>query len=173
MSSKEKEEVIKLLNNQLEVEKELKKFYEEAEGEAKSTPIKHILHMHQLDSMNHIDICLTVIEVLLGEDILTPEKKELYEILRNHIDLEKDSLKRIEKIMSNEWINKNQGLNELMKMLREDDKRHHQALIKLSDENFFAVFDNISTIFKSPEELEERYIKYERHKDEKADIGKS
>jgi hypothetical protein len=51
-------------------------------------PICHILHMIQLDSQKHIDICLTAMVVLEGEDMLSEEKEGLVEGLREHVELE-------------------------------------------------------------------------------------
>ena len=159
---REKEEVIELLRQQLKVEGELIGLYEKTGGEIMSIPVRHLLHSIQLDSRKHIDICQTAIEVLQGEDIVKAEKKELIEGLRRHIELEKDSIERDNKILDNVWIRENKGLRALINKMRDDEKEHHKVLVKLTDKEFFRVSPTEWIgIFQ---DLEARYEKYERKK---------
>ena len=118
--------------------------------------------MHQLDSMSHIEICQTVIEVLQGDDILKLEKEELKEVLQRHIDLEKESIERAEKIMGYSCISENQGLNGLMRMFRDDDSGHHKALMKITDKIFFMVSPSDWVAMMGIRDLEDRYVKFEK-----------
>jgi len=158
----EKAEVIDLVNKQMLAEGELVELYEKSVGEIKSQPVKHLLHMIQLDSRKHMDMCQVALEILRGEELLKTEKKELVEGLQRHIDLEKESIDRADKIMKNVWIEEIKGLHELFKRLKEDEKEHHRALMILTGKEFFRVSSReLVGIFQ---DLEERYEKYERKK---------
>jgi rubrerythrin len=166
----EKDEVIGLLRSQIVLEEELVSLYEKTAGSFESGPVRHLLHMIQLDSRKHIDICQTTMEVLGGEDVLKPEKKELIGKLGRHIELEKDSINRVNKILKNVWIRENKGLNELIKKLRKDENEHHNALRRLAGKEFFRVVDgDLYGIFRDPEE---RYVKYEMKKKKEKTSGK-
>lgn len=162
---REKEEVIDLLRNQIAVEGELVNLYEKTVGGIENSPVKHLLHTIQLDSKKHIDICQTAIDVLQGKDVLKPEKKELTEELQRHIELEKESIDRANKMLKNVWIRENKALSELIKKLRRDEKEHHQALKNLARKEFFRVaYGDLYGLFRDPEE---RYVKYESKKKKK------
>jgi rubrerythrin len=159
---RERKEAIELLQKQITVEAELVKLYKESEGEITSQAVKHLLHMIQLDSMKHIDICSIVIDVLQGEDVLMEEKKEMLTGLQRHIDLEQEALDQANQLLNNTWIDENKGLKDLIKTWRRDEKEHHRALKKLKGKTFFrrSRFDFVA---KSTEELEERYLQFEKH----------
>lgn len=155
---KEKKEAIDLLRRQMAVESNLIRLYEETAGDVKSRPVRHLLRMINLDSRKHVDICQVAIEVLRGEDVLSEEKEELIEGLQRHIELEKESIDRAKKILKNTWIRENKGLSELIKKLRDDEKKHHKALKKLTGKAFFRLDPNdFIGILRDMEFLEERY----------------
>lgn len=62
----EKAEVIDLVNKQMLAEGELVELYEKSVGEIKSQPVKHLLHMIQLDSRKHMDMCQVAVEIPPG-----------------------------------------------------------------------------------------------------------
>ena len=156
---KEKEEVVDLLRKQMAVEVELVRLYEETAGDIQSRSVRNLLHMIELDSRKHIDICQTVINILQGEDVLKPEKKELKDMLRQHIALEKESIDRANMILKNVWIRETQGLKELIEKLKEDEKTHHEALKKLAEKAFFRQDFFRLDFFRDMEHLEERYVR--------------
>jgi len=43
--------------------------YEWTAPSIENKPVMHLLHMIELDSRKHIDICQTVIEILEGKDV--------------------------------------------------------------------------------------------------------
>ena len=51
----ERKEIIELLREQMKVEGRLVGLYENSAKELKSTPVRHLLHMINLDSWKHID----------------------------------------------------------------------------------------------------------------------
>jgi len=53
----------------MQVEGELVGLYERTAREISSQPVRHLLHMINMDSRKHIDICQTAIEILEGGDM--------------------------------------------------------------------------------------------------------
>jgi len=129
---KERQEAIRLLREQMQIEGELVGLYERTAGEISSQPVRHLLHMINMDSRKHIDICQTAIEILEGGDVLREEKGALLAGMEEHLRLEEESIERDNKILRNIWIRENKALTELIRSMRDDEKRHHQALKRLS-----------------------------------------
>ena len=155
----EKEEkVIDLLREQLKVEGQLVGLYERTAPDIKNNPVRSLLHMIQLDSRKRIEICKLAIEVLEGEEVFSEDKTELISGLRDHVELEKRSIDRANEMLKNVWISENQALSEMIKKLRDDERRHHETLRKLSEKPFFR-FDprDFTVIMRGFEFAEERY----------------
>lgn len=142
------------------VESEAVTLYSEASEEVESSAVKHILHMIQLDSMKHLDVCQFIIDVLQGEDVLKNERQEIFNGLQRHLDIEKDSLNIAKKIERHYLIRNTKGFQELVKRWKNDEKEHHKALKNLINKTFFTT--ERSTIFTTPEKLEARYVGYKR-----------
>lgn len=161
---KEKGEVIALLHNQIATEKKIiALLHNQTAKEIKSSPVRHLLHMIQLDSMKHVDICQAVIDVLQGDDVLKEEKKEIVEGMKRHLELEKKAIDTSKKILKNAWIDENAGLKELIKRLIKDEEEHHKTLRRLTDKTFFRIgFRDLSASFKTTAELDERYVKFKK-----------
>jgi rubrerythrin len=160
VQEKEKAEAIRLLREQIQVEGRLVGLYEKSHKEIESRPVRHILHMIQLDSRKHIDICQTAIEILEGEDVLRDERRELLTGVKEHVVLEEGSIERADEILNNVWIRENKAIQELIKKLRDDEKRHHDTLRKLSEKTFFRLDPNdFTVIMRGPEFAEERYVR--------------
>ena len=154
----ERREAIRLLREQMQVEGRLMGLYEKSHREIGNRPVRHLLHMIQLDSMKHIDICQTAIEILEGEDVLGDERKELLTGVREHVELEEGSIERANKMLQNVWIRENKAVGELIKKLRDDERRHHEALKKLSEKTFFRLDpQDFTVIMRGIEFAEERY----------------
>ena len=137
LEEKKGEEVVSLLQQQIKAEGKLIGLYEKTEQNVQSKAVRHLLHTIQLDSMKHIDICRTAIEILQGEDVLKEEKRDLREKLKEHVELEKGSIDRANKMLKNVWIKENKAVKELIEKLRDDEKRHTEALRKLTNKTFF------------------------------------
>jgi rubrerythrin len=159
-----KEEVIQLLREQIKVEGGLIALYEKTAPDVTNKPVRHLLHMIRLDSQKHIDICQAAIDILRGEDVLQQEKQELVKGLNEHVKMEEDSIKRAEEIMKNEWIKQNAALSELIKKLRDDEKRHTEALKKLTKKTFFRLnSDDWNVLFRGIEFADERYERAKKY----------
>ena len=156
---REKKEAIELLRKQMKIEAECIRHYNDTALEIQSKPARHLLNMLQQDSRKHVEICRVAIDMLQGEeDILEPEKEEIRESLRHHIELEKDSVELGNKLLKNTWIKESKGLRELIKRFRDDEKRHHNALKKLVDKPFYRIDPNdFVAKMRDPKFLEERY----------------
>jgi len=108
--------------------------------------------------MKHIDICQTALEILDGEDVLKEERADLRRGLSEHAQLEIGAVERAERIMKNVWIRENKALIELINKLKDDEKRHVEALTKLADKTFFRLNpEDFILIFRDTEWAEERY----------------
>jgi rubrerythrin len=155
---KSRQEAIQMLKEQIKMEGELIGLYERTAPEIENKPVKHMLHMIELDSRKNIDICQTVIEVLEGEDVFSEHKEELVEGLKDHIKMEEGAVQRAETLLKNVWIRENKALTELIKKLRDDEKHHTAALKKLSEKPFFRFLPGDFTgVFRGEEFAEERY----------------
>ena len=141
----------------MRVEGELVGLYGRTAPGLENKPVRRLLHMIQLDSRKHIDICQTAIEVLEGEEVFSEDKPELAEGLKEHMELERGSIDRVNEILKNVWISENQALNEMVKKMRDDERRHHETL-KLVEKPFFR-FDprDFTLIMRGVEFAEERY----------------
>jgi rubrerythrin len=170
---KEKEEIIELLKEQIKIEGRLVGLYEQSAKDLTNTPVRHILHMINLDSRKHIDICQTVIEILEGEDVFKEHKEDLLKGLKEHRDLEEDSVNRANKILGSVWIRENQALKVLIEKLRDDEKRHLNSLKKLSEKPFFRIdAKDFTAVFQGGEFAEKRYRRSKRLREKWEKEGK-
>lgn len=160
VEEEERREIIELLREQLKVEGRLVGLYEKSAKELTSAPVRHLLHMINLDSRKYIDICHAAIEVLQGINVFEEHKGDLLKGLREHMQLEEDSVKRANKLLRSSLISENKALRALIEKLRDDEKRHHQALRKLSEKPFFRIDPrDFTVIFQGEEFAEDRYRK--------------
>jgi hypothetical protein len=156
----EKREVIEYLQDQIKIEGELIVLYEDYVRETENKPIKRIMHTIGLDCHKHIDLLQACIEIIKGEDVLLEDKKDIKENLSKHIKIEEDSIKKADKILRKTIIQDNKGLTELIKIWRDDEKRHTEALKKLADQTYFRLSTNDWVgLFRDEMFLEERYVR--------------
>lgn len=110
-----------------------------------------------------IDICHTAIEILQGRDVFTEHKDDLIKGLKEHMELEEDSIKRANTMLKSVWISENQALKVLIEKLRDDERRHHNSLKKLSENPFFRIDPRDFTVIIRGEEFAE--ARYRRSKE--------
>jgi rubrerythrin len=139
---KMQEEATDLLKKQIEVERTLVRLYGKTSETLKSRAVARLLQSIQLDSIKHIGICETAIDILSGEEVAQEEKGQLKKELETHIQLEKDSMKRASNIIGIELVRENKGVERLMKDLSDDEKRHHKTLMQLIDKPFYRINPN-------------------------------
>ncbi|MCJ7610423.1 hypothetical protein MUP00_12305 [Candidatus Bathyarchaeota archaeon] len=158
---REREEAVDLLRRQLAVEGELVRLYEETEAEIESSAVRHLLHMIQLDSMKHIDICQVAIDVLKGEEVMKKEREEIVGGLQCHIALEEESLERAKKLSGNTLVQDTAGIYALIGKWMKDEKDHHEMLKRLAEKTFFRVSDDpLALMFKGTDDLEDRQRRF-------------
>ena len=133
---KEKTEAINILKDQVNIEKQLVELYGKTAGLIISLPVRRLLRSIQLDSMKHIEICQTAIEVLQGEEFQHEDKNELKVGLEHHVKLERKSIDMTNRMLKNPWIRDNKGLATLIEKLREEEIKHHRTLQRLITEGF-------------------------------------
>ena len=153
-----KQEALNLLREQLRVEGELVALYNRTAPEIENKAVMHLLEMVALDSRKHIAICQAAIEVLEGEDVLSEDKPAIIEGLQRHLELEEAAIKRANEMLKNIWIRENKALNEMIKKLRDDERRHIETIRKLSEKPFFRFEPgDLTVVMRGVEFAEERY----------------
>ena len=153
-----KQEALNLLREQLRVEGELVALYNRTAPEIENKAVMHLLEMVALDSRKHIAICQAAIEVLEGEDILSEDKPAIIEGLQRHLELEEGAIKRANEMLKNVWIRENNALSEMIKKLRDDERRHIETIRKLSEKPFFRFEPgDLTVVMRGVEFAEERY----------------
>jgi rubrerythrin len=153
-----KQEALNLLREQLKVEGELVALYSETAPEIENKAVMHLLEMVALDSRKHIAICQAAIEVLEGEDVLSEDKPAIIEGLQRHLELEEDAIRRADELLKNVWIRENKALNEMIRKLRDDERRHIETMRKLSEKPFFRFEPgDLTVVMRGVEFAEERY----------------
>jgi hypothetical protein len=159
----QREEAVKLLKNQIETEGQLITQYQEYGSKVANIGVKRMLHMIMLDSQKHIQALQAAIDNIEGHAILKEDRKELREGLQRHIELEMESIKSAEKVLRYTWLRNTQGLKELIEWWRDEEKRHHRSLKRLSEKPFIEADPNdLIASFRSDEWLEERYLRSKR-----------
>ena len=103
-----------------------------------------------------------------GEDVLSEDKPEMTQNIKKHITLESDSINRSNQILNNIWIRENEVLKQLITDLKNDEKRHHTALLKLSEKKFFRWDPNdFTVILHGTNYAEEKYKRTKEYKNKK------
>ena len=124
---------IEILLNQIKVEEELVELYENTSKMVISEQVRRLLYTIILDSMKHIEICRTAVEVIEGENLDLDERLELKVGIKKHMELEIASLKRAELLLKNPVVESNEDLKTLVKSWIDDEKKHHSILKGLSE----------------------------------------
>ena len=151
----ERKQVVKLLKNQIKTEGQLIAQYKEYGAKVANLGVRRMLHMIMFDSQKHIEALQAAIDNIEGHEILKEDRKDLREGLRRHIELERDSIKAAEKVLQYAWLKNTKGLRELIEGWRDEEKRHHLSLQRLSEKPFIEADPNdFITLFGSDERLE-------------------
>jgi len=124
---------IEILLNQIKVEEELVELYENTSKMVISEQVRRLLYAIMLDSLKHVEICRTAVEVIEGENLDLDERLELKVGLQKHVELEIASLKRAEQLLENPVVEGNEDLRTLVKSWIDDEKKHHSILKGLSE----------------------------------------
>ena len=163
--TKEKEEVVEMLEKQLQIEGKLVGLYEKHERETENKAMKRLMQMYRLDSQRHINILQAAIEIIQGEELFIEDKAPLAETLKEHLELEKEALDNANKILNKVWVAENKGLKGLIELWRDDERRHHKGLKDLTEKIYIRLGSNdMVALFRGEEFLEERYRRAQEFK---------
>ena len=163
--TKEKEEVVEMLEKQLQIEGKLVGLYEKHERETENKAMKRLMKMYRLDSQRHINILQAAIEIIQGEELFIEDKAPLAETLKEHLELEKEALDNANKILNKVWVAENKGLKGLIELWRDDERRHHKGLKDLTEKIYIRLGSNdMVALFRGEEFLEERYRRAQEFK---------
>ena len=124
---------IEILSNQIKVEEELVELYNKTSEMIISEQARRLLNAIRLDSMKHVELCRTAIEVIEGEKLDLDDRLELKVGLQKHMELEIESLKSAELLLKNPVVDGNEVLMTLVESWIDDEKKHHLILKKLSE----------------------------------------
>jgi hypothetical protein len=154
----EREESKKMLEHQIGIEGELIALYEKTAGEVMNKVVQHMLRMIRHDSQKHIMLLGVVIDFLNGEEVYMKDKLSLADSLKRHLELEKESIQRGEKILNQSWLRDRKGYRAIVESWVEDEKRHHKLLKELSDKPYVPISsDYFAAVFQDEEFFENRY----------------
>jgi len=161
-----KAEAVATLIEQLAIEGQLVGLYDEYERASENKAMKRVMQMFRLDSQRHINIIQAAIEIIQGEEVYIEDRAPLKESFKKHLELEAEALKKADGVLKNVWVEENQGLKNLLKMWRDDEKRHHAALKTITSKPYFRMTSNdFVSMFRDEEFLEERYRRAKRFKE--------
>jgi len=135
-TEKEKDEAVRLLEEQLETERQLVDLYEETSEYIIDERARHLLRSLKLDSSKHVDILQVVIDLLRGKKVTSDDRIELKVGVEHHMKLERDSIERAQKLKANPWIRDSEGLSRLVRRWEEDERAHHGLLKDLVTDKF-------------------------------------
>ena len=166
--SKEREQALEILNEQIRVEGKLIELYEQTIDEIDNKPIQQMFRMIRTDSIKHIEMLQSAQDIIRGQDILIEDRKDLKANLEKHLELEKASIEKGDQLLRYEWIRDNKGLRTLIENWRSEEKRHHNFLKKLSEKPYIPIspYDWVG-VFRDEEFLEERYLRSKRLRSER------
>jgi len=136
IDDKEREEALALLQEQLGAERKLVELYNKTSEFIISEPVKRLLHTLMLDSRKHIEICQIITDILQSVELPQDEREELIFGVERHLKLEGEAIDRLNTISKNPWISESPGLSELIRKFRNEEREHHEFLLKLASKKF-------------------------------------
>ena len=165
----QRQKVVEIIKNQINIEGELVAQYKNYGEKLENTPVRQMLHMIMFDSQKHIVSLQAAIDIIEGRDVLIEDRKELKDGLKRHIELEMESIKAAEKTLQSVWIQNTPGLKVLLEEWRDEEKRHHKTLKRLSEKPYIKI-DQMFAAFREEDFFEERYLRSKRflEKEERA-----
>ncbi len=122
------------VNQLIGIEEEVIDLTEKAIEKAENAAIKYLLQGIQHDSRKHADFGRAALEILEFKAIVgTKERKEVWDLLKRHNDLEK---KHRELVAEIKYLTKTPALQYIFEQIWEDEKKHHMILETLMTKRF-------------------------------------
>jgi rubrerythrin len=123
-----------MVNQLIKTEEEVVELTENAIDKAENAAIKYLLQGIQHDSRKHADFGRAALEILEFKTIVgTKERKEVWDLLKKHIDLEKKHREFVSEI---KYLTKTPALQYIFEQIWEDEKKHHMILETLMTKRF-------------------------------------
>ena len=135
-SETQRTEAIDVIKLQIETERQLIKLYSDTQGLVIDEQVRRLLHSLQLDSIKHLEMCVTAVEVLEGDVLHGEGRVELGVGLERHMELEEEAFKRAELLLRNPWVSENEGLRRIIEAWRDEEVAHHGLLRDLTGGRF-------------------------------------
>jgi len=122
-----KEELIKFMKEQIQVENEIVDSLNNALVGMKNPPVRGVLKGISLDSVKHAEMYASAVELLTGvSQALTQENLDKQKaVVEKHIRMEAELIQKIYKVIPNI---ENEKVKLLVNAILEDEKRHHRLL---------------------------------------------
>ncbi len=158
-TEKEKDEAIRLLEEQLETERQLVELYEGTSEYIIDERARHLLRSLKLDSSKHVDILQVVIDLLRGEKVTSDDRIELKVDVERHMKLERDSIEKAHKLKANPGIRDSEGLSRLIRRWEDDEWAHYGFLKDLVTDKF--TLQKLFDVFTSYREMTRRTLRRE------------
>jgi len=126
------QEFISFLKDQIALENQNVKAIDTNLKKIENMIVKTALQGISFDSMKHAEMFRSAIELLSGLQKALNEQEyiKLQEVVKTHIEIEEQMLKRV-----NEAIGKteNNNVKFLLESIAADEKRHHELLLKIQE----------------------------------------
>ena len=123
-----------MVNQLINIEDQVVDLTEKAIDKAENAAIKYLLQGIQHDSRKHVDFGRAALEILEFKAIVgTKERKEVWDLLKRHNDMEKKHREFVAEITS---LTKTPALQYLFEQIWEDEKKHHMILETLMTKRF-------------------------------------
>jgi rubrerythrin len=123
-----------MVNQLIKTEEEVVDLTEKAINQAENAAVKYLLRGIQHDSRKHADFGRAALEILEFKTIVgTKERKEVWDLLKRHSDMEKKHREFVAEIKS---LTKTPALQYIFEQIWADEKKHHMILETLMTKRF-------------------------------------
>jgi hypothetical protein len=128
------DELRKMVKHLVKVEEEVVAMTKNTIEKAENPTVKFLVRAIQHDSRKHADLGRAALEILDYKKIIGPkERKEVWDLLKKHDDLEKKHREFVAEIKS---LTKTPALTYIFEQIWEDEKRHHAIFETLMTKRF-------------------------------------
>ena len=128
------DELKAMVGQLIRVEEEVIDLTEKTINQAENATVKYLLKAIQHDSRKHADFGRAALEILGFEKIVgSQERKEVWDLLRKHDDMEKKHREFVAEIRS---LTKTPALKYIFEQIWADEKKHHAILETLMTQRF-------------------------------------
>jgi rubrerythrin len=128
------DQIKKMVDQLIKTEEEVVDLTERAINKAENATVKYLLRAIQHDSRKHADFGHAALEILEFKGVVgAKERKEVWDLLKKHDDLEKKHREFVAEIKS---LTKTPALQYIFEQIWVDEKRHHAILETLMTKRF-------------------------------------